>query len=73
MSHCYSIGVRIEGKEKEICLVVPKNKRIKEELDKDKAPKPTPQEVDNAIEYHLNLHKHELNAPRAEFEQVLDY
>lgn len=62
MSHCYSVGVEIEGKNQDVCTIVPGNddlaKHVKEmESSGGKPRAPTPEEVDNAIRYHIQNHK----------------
>jgi hypothetical protein len=61
MSHCYSVGVNVGGAEKEICTLVPGNedlaKHVKEmEATGGKTREPTNEEVDRAIDFHLNNH-----------------
>jgi len=64
MSHCYSVGVNIDGKEQEVCTIVPGNEDLgkhvyEAEKNKTKPRNPTKEEINRAIEYHFKNHKHE--------------
>lgn len=62
MSHCFSVGVTIDGENRDICSLVPGNedlaRRVRDmESGKGEKPKPSDEEVRRAIEYHLNQHR----------------
>ena len=58
MSHCYSVGVNINGEEKEVCTVVPGNEDLAKDVEAGKQPKVTKEHIDRAIKYYLE-HTHE--------------
>ena len=62
MSHCYSMGVNIDGAEKEICTLVPGNEDLAKRVrDAEQAggakPKVSPEEVSRAVDFHLKRHR----------------
>ena len=58
MSHCYSVGVQINGKETEVCTVVPGNEDIEKEIHAGRKPQITNEHIDRAVQHYLK-HKHE--------------
>lgn len=61
MSHCYSVGVNINGKEIEVCTLVPGNEDLSKnvhdaEKKKTKPRNPTKEEIDRSIEFYLKKH-----------------
>ena len=58
MSHCYSVGVNVAGEDKEVCLVVPGNEDIKQDVEKGRTPTVTKEHVNRAVDYYLK-HQHE--------------
>ena len=79
MSHCYSVGVKINGVEKEICTLVPGNedltKHVREsETKKTKPRAPTKEEVDRSIDFYLNKHEdsqHPMDENKKELEDMM--
>lgn len=64
MSHCYSVGVDINGKNVEVCTIVPGNESLGKDVHDAEAKgtkprNPTKEEIDRSIEHHLKNHKHE--------------
>jgi len=62
MSHCYSIGVNVDGKDQEVCSIVPGNEELAAKVkaaEKVGGPKPevSPEEVQRAVQYHFKRHK----------------
>ena len=62
MSHCYSIGMNIDGTEREICTLVPGNedlaKRVRDaEASGGAKPKVSSEEASRAVDFHLKRHK----------------
>jgi len=52
MSHCYSVGVNINGEEREVCTThVPGNEGLSRDIELGKPRKPTKDEVNRAIDY----------------------
>ena len=61
MSHCYSVGVNIDGKEQHVCTLVPGNEGLSRHVrDMERlgqpSRKPTPEEIDRAIKHHQSQH-----------------
>lgn len=77
MSHCYSVGVNLNGKEREVCTIVPGNEDLSKEVHDAKAkgikPRtPTKEEIDRAIEHHLKHNHNEDTEQQKEMKDVLE-
>lgn len=81
MSHCYSVSVEINGKEREICTLVPGNedlsKHVREMEQKKKEPrKPTEEEINRSIDFYMNQHKdsqHPDDDNKKELNDMMEY
>ena len=51
--HCYSVSITVDGKAKEVCTLVPGNERLSKELAGGRKPTPTREEVNRALDWHL--------------------
>ena len=58
MAHCHSVHVEINGRNVEICTVVPGNEDIHRDLKEGKEPKVTREHVDRAVDHYLK-HQHD--------------
>jgi len=64
MAHCYSVSLQIGDTEQEICTLVPGNGDLRDEVaaaqKEDRSPrKPTDEEIDRALAFHLKHHRHD--------------
>lgn len=62
MSHCYSIGVNINGTEKDICTLVPGNEDLAKRVRDAKKvggskPEVSAEEASRALDFHLKRHR----------------
>lgn len=81
MSHCYSVTVDINGKEHEICTLVPGNedlsKHVHEAETKQTKPRaPSKEEVDRSIDFYMKQHKesqHPKTSNDTELEDMMEY
>ena len=61
MSHCYSVGVEMNGKQQDICTLVPGNEElaahVRDAEAKGTKPRaPTQEEINRAIEHSMSKH-----------------
>lgn len=82
MSHCYSVGVDIDGKRRDICTLVPGNedlsKNVREAEKKQTKPRaPTKDEINRSIDYYFKQHndkQHPNSDPnKKELDDMLEY